>query len=127
MDRQKKALVIDDDIKAQRTIRSLLWMAGWAAPTLVEEGKEALKLLKEQPDAFDLIILDQNLPVMKGLEVLAEAKRITNKLPPVIMLTGDYDSSVEPRAKELGVVAFVMKHELSVSRVKKLLAKAVKR
>jgi CheY-like chemotaxis protein len=124
MKREKKALVVDDDGKAQSTISGVLWRSGWAAPTLVAEGEEALKLLKEQPDAFDLIILDQTLSDMKGLEVLARAKRATHKLPPVVMLTGDNDSTLETKAKELGVMAFIMKHEFD--RLEELLVKLAK-
>ena len=118
---KKTALVVEDDAKVQSTMTSIFWRLGWARPTLVDSGEDALAILRKNNDKFDLIILDQKLPVMKGLQVLAKAKKLAVKLPPVIMITGEYDDKVEPRARELGAI-FLMKHELSEKKLRKLLS-----
>jgi CheY-like chemotaxis protein len=103
----------------------MFWRLGWAEPTMVKLGQEALTILKTQCPIFDVIILDQGLPIMKGLDFLAAAKKLKYHLPPVIMITGDYDSTVEPRAKELGVASFFMKNKLSESKLKEVLAEVL--
>ena len=123
----RTALIIDDDKKAQSTIRSMFRRLGWEKPTLVRMGQEALAILKQNPGAFDVIILDQNLPVMKGIEFLIAAKALNCELPPVIMITGDYNSKVEPQAKQLGVASFFMKNKLSDNKLKEVLAEVLDR
>jgi CheY-like chemotaxis protein len=53
------------------------------------DGETALAYLKTQPDALpDLILLDLNLPGMRGREVLAEIKSSTTlRHIPVVILT----------------------------------------
>jgi CheY-like chemotaxis protein len=118
---KKTPLVIDDDPTAQGAIRSVLWILGWAWPTFVSDGKAALAILKKRPFPFDLIILDQKLPDMPGLEVLGAVKAILNRLPPIIMFTGDSDLTLEAKAKKLGVSGFLSKNDLSVARMRDLL------
>jgi CheY-like chemotaxis protein len=118
---KRTALVIDDEVIAQSTMTSMFWRLGWAPPTLIDNGEDALALLRKKQLRFDVIILDQKLPVMKGLEVLAKARALRIKLPPVIMITGEYDDTVEPRARELGA-AFLMRHDLSEKKLKKMLS-----
>lgn len=113
MSKNRIALIVDDDRNAQSTISSIFWKLGWARPKLVTSAKDGLAILADDSTCFDVIVLDQNLPVMTGLDFLAEAKKINRELPPVIMLTGNSESAVESRAKELGVAAFLMKDQLS--------------
>ena len=112
--------MIDDDRRAQSTIGSTFWRIGWAKPVLVKRGAEALRLLQDPSQSFDVIVLDQNLPLMTGLEVLATLKTIGRHVPPVIMLTGNPDPAVERRARELGA-EFLTKNDLSEENLRKLL------
>jgi CheY-like chemotaxis protein len=122
LERKRIALVIDDDRVAQRTIAAMFWRLGWADPKLVKRGREALELLQAQSTSFDIIILDQGLPVMKGLEVLEALNSLKLNIPPVIMVTGaHYDPTVEPRAIQLGAAKFLMKNELSEDKLKEIL------
>ncbi len=120
MTRKRIALVIDDDRKAQSTIGSTFWRLGWIKPVLVKRGAEALRLLQDLSQSFDVIVLDQNLPKMTGLELLATLKTIDRYVPPVIMLTGNPDPAVERQARELGA-EFLTKNDLSEENLGKLL------
>jgi len=47
-------------------------------------GREALELIQESP--FEVVLLDENMPGINGLETLSELKQIKPALP-VVMIT----------------------------------------
>ncbi len=102
----RTVLVIEDS----PTMRQLMSLALRRLPglTLVAaaNGAEALERMAEV--AFDLILLDLNMPVMGGftfLEVLATHPT----RPPVIVITTESGAADRERAASLGVVAYVTK------------------
>ena len=66
--KQLRILVVDDDTAILRGIMRMSKLFGAEAAT-AGNGKEALMIL-ENDDKFDLILLDLNMPVMEGREVL---------------------------------------------------------
>jgi DNA-binding response OmpR family regulator len=69
-------------------------------------GSECLDIVKNQQ--VDLIILDVMMPVMDGLQVCQELKKIRPSLP-VILLTARDDMMTRAAAMDLGVSEFVAK------------------
>ncbi len=71
-------------------------------------SREALSLLKEDPFRFDLVITDQTMPDMTGIEL---AERVLTLRPdmPLIMCTGFSHVVDADKAKAAGVKAFAMK------------------
>ena len=117
---ERWALVIEDS----PTMRQLLTLALRRIPGLgfaeATNGAEALDLLVER--AFDVILLDLNMPVMDGFQFLEHlAKR--GARPPIIVVSTESGAADQERARELGVVAYVTKpvrgHDLyaTVTRV----------
>ncbi len=78
-------LVDDEKMLAKVTGRSLERL-GYEA-VIKTDPEEALKTFESQPDKFDLIITDKNMPKMNGLELTAKIKQISS-VTPVIMCTG---------------------------------------
>ena len=74
----------------------------------VSNGKECVQFLSER--SVDLILLDLNMPVMDGCEVLAafQKKVELRKVPVVVLTTSKADSDVEA-AYELGCNSYVVK------------------
>lgn len=68
--KQARVLFVDDErvirMIAARIITNLA--AGYSV-TCAENGAEALKMLKENPKGFDLIMLDCTMPEMDGTDV----------------------------------------------------------
>jgi CheY-like chemotaxis protein len=62
-----------------------------------ESGDEGLAMIRGAADPFDVVLLDQLMPGMSGMEVLEQAKNISPALP-VIIITG---SATEETRKEL--------------------------
>jgi two-component system response regulator CpxR len=77
-------LIVDDDRELGQMLTEYLGGEGFQV-TLSRDGAEALNLLNEQNQHFDLVILDVMLPSLSGFEVLRRLRH--HQSIPVIMLT----------------------------------------
>lgn len=113
--KQKKVLIIEDDIQTQRVYYSKLTSVGFGV-ILASTGKEGLFTAKKMNP--DLIILDAMLPGngMNGFDVLEQLKREEAlKNIPVIMLTNlDTEEKV---AREIGAADYLVKANVSIDDV----------
>ena len=105
-----KILIVDDDPVIQELIKTMLVKDGYKNIQATDSGEEALKMLQESPP--DLMILDIQLPSIKGYEVSQKmrAKKMTAQIP-ILMMTGgviDKDKALEKSFKA-GVTDFITK------------------
>ena len=100
-----RILVADDDPHMQQAIRTCLSRGNYQF-TVVGNGLAALEALEQ--DAFDLVISDQQMPQMSGLELIATMQKRGIETP-VIMITayGTVTQAVE--AMQVGAADFIMK------------------
>lgn len=73
---------------------------------LARDGKEGLELFKKKNHS--MIITDIKMPVMNGLEMSREIKKI-NKTIPVIITTAYNDTDLLIECIDVGVCQFVLK------------------
>jgi two-component system OmpR family response regulator len=100
----KTILVVDDEAKIVKLVRDYLERAGFAV-RVAADGKSALAQARaEKPD---LIVLDLGLPLMDGLDVTRELRRISNV--PIIMLTARSEESDKLIGLELGADDYITK------------------
>jgi len=101
-------LVDDSDINLEVT-RRILERFG-AEVRLAANGLEALDSLKAEPDAFDVVLMDVQMPILDGYEA---TRRIRSELRltdlPVIALTAGAMSSERGRAVRAGMDDFIIK------------------
>ncbi|MCY2966079.1 MAG: response regulator transcription factor, partial [Planctomycetota bacterium] len=91
--------------------------------TLVEDGPSALRLFEQNPQAFDLLILDLMLPQMSGYGVLERLRKSGIQVP-VLILSARTLSEDRVRGFDLGADQYMTKpFELAelLSRVRSLL------
>jgi CheY-like chemotaxis protein len=69
---------------------------------------EALEAFRSAPDKFSLVITDQTMPNMTGLQLTKEIRNIRSDIP-IILCTGFSESVNEANYKSRGISAFVMK------------------
>ena len=84
--KDKKVLVVDDDMRTTFAVARLLADNGMK-PVKAANGQKALQLLNEQPD-MDLVLMDIMMPVMDGYETMQRIRaqeRFRNL--PIIVLT----------------------------------------
>ena len=107
MPRPKSALIVDDEEHARTYIRLLLKEVGIPLCWEANDGQQALEVFaKRQPE---LVVLDVNLRLMTGLQVLKEIKQ-ENPDVPVIMLSSESALKTVHEAVRLGAVAYILKH-----------------
>ena len=68
---------------------------------------EALEVFRHKSDAFDLVITDQTMPNMTGRDLAKEQMSIRPDIP-IILCTGFSEQIDEKKAKEMGILAFVL-------------------
>lgn len=79
----------------------------WDA-TYAYDGEEALEKFKEDPESWDMITLDLNLPKMDGMQVNAEIRKISTTVP-IIILTARDSESDQVLGLEMGADDYVVK------------------
>ena len=77
---------VDDETEALHLFETFLTDAGYEVAT-AQSGFECLAALSSQGPAFDLIVLDYNMPFMDGEETLRRIRALSTELP-VILSTG---------------------------------------
>lgn len=101
-------LVVDDDPLNLRIAARLLRELGHHG-ALVNGGGKALQLAAAQ--AFDVVLLDVNMPGMGGQDTLAELCRLTagGRRPRVLMVSGHADPDTQKHFIDAGADGFITK------------------
>jgi two-component system chemotaxis response regulator CheY len=103
-----KILLVDDQPLIRKIVRDILAQLGYMNVEDAENGQDALEKLKAKK--FDLIFLDWNMPVMQGIDVLREVRKMpAYKDTPVIMLTAEAEKEKVITAIQEGVTNYIVK------------------
>ncbi len=89
-DAGNRILVIDDDRAVARYLEAMLVRHGYVA-TVAHTSSEALERVMANPNAFDLVITDQLMPQITGLELARDIRDVRADLP-VILCSGNPDA-----------------------------------
>ncbi len=73
-----------------------------------EDGVEALNIIKDKTKSIDLILTDQSMPVMNGIEMIREVRK-HNQIIPIILVTATKEHGDLIDAINLNVTNFVEK------------------
>jgi signal transduction histidine kinase/ActR/RegA family two-component response regulator len=96
----EKILFVDDETKLVEVGQEMLEEMGYSVVTTTNV-LEALALFSEDPDGFDLVITDKNMPHMSGFDFGREILRIKPEAT-VILCTGYPDTYDMDKAKKIG-------------------------
>lgn len=100
-------LVVDDEEAIVGVERQMLEQLGYHV-TATTDSREALRLFKENPDAFDLIISDMTMPEMTGTELIENIRSVRPGLP-AILCTGYSEIMNAEKARGIGIEEFLTK------------------
>ena len=100
-----RILYMEDDPGLARLVQKRLSRAGYETIVAVD-GEKGVAMYADA--RFDVLIVDQNMPVYSGLQVL-QALGESDELPPTIMLTGSGSEETAVEAMKLGASDYVVK------------------
>jgi two-component system cell cycle sensor histidine kinase/response regulator CckA len=97
----RRILFADDDQDVREITRVLLENYGHRV-TATDCGREAVHVFSINPGYFDLAILDQEMPDLKGTDV---ASRLVGLRPamPIVLYTGCLDDDLAEKARKAGI------------------------
>ncbi|MDB5556392.1 MAG: cheY [Rhizobium sp.] len=119
-----RILTVDDSASIRLTTNVALSGAGYSVTEAIN-GAEGIQ--KATSGAYDLIVTDLNMPVMDGLTMIRELRKIPSQMGiPIIFLTTESDGSIKEQAKAAGATGWLTKPfdpENLVKIVRKVLGK----
>ena len=118
-----KILCIDDNAHGLAARRLLLEKMGYQV-AVSRNGREGLETLRREK--MDLVIVDYVMPQMNGAEVVREAKRLSPKVPVILLSAYAEALGLEEKVKEADCVLNKGRREVSelTSAVPRLLRRS---
>jgi two-component system chemotaxis response regulator CheY len=103
----KMALVVDDSTSMRQMVAFTLQQAGFS---VIEgsDGKDALG--KVNGKSVNLVVTDLNMPVMDGISMIKELRKLPNfKFTPILMLTTESTDAKKQEGKSAGATGWLVK------------------
>jgi response regulator NasT len=108
----RSVLIVDDSTQIRNILRDGFQTAGYSVCAEAANGEQALaEAEKHQPD---LIVLDQSMPVMTGLEAAPKLRQLLPNTP-IVLFTFYGNEVSKDHARSAGITSIVTKpnlHEL---------------
>ena len=102
---KRRLLIVEDDDGLGAFMQAHFSRLGYEVD-LTPDGYSALRLIKEKP--YELMFLDQRMPGLSGLEVLAQLRMDRPRFP-VIMLSAYSSEEMAVRALQMGATDYITK------------------
>jgi len=104
-DGQRRVLVAEDEALIRLDLAEMLGEAGYHVVGQASNGQQAVELAQElQPD---LVIMDVKMPLLDGISAAEQIGKA--RLCPVVMLTAFGQTELVERARDAGVMAYLVK------------------
>lgn len=104
-----KCIVADDSKVIRLVISKILQSFGFEAID-AEDGESVLELYLSSKEDVSLIIMDQNLPLLDGLDVLRMIRQNENIIQPsILLMASTFDEYRVAEAIESGVDDYIIK------------------
>jgi len=103
----RKVLIVDDSVSMRQMVSFTLREGGFEVIE-AEHGEDALK--KIEGVSIDLIITDLNMPVMDGITLIQNIRRLpAMKTKPILMLTTEGLATKKEQGKAAGATGWIVK------------------
>lgn len=104
-----KAIIVDDSRAMRSMLRKILKENGFEVVAEAENGREGLDQL-QRLEWVDLMLLDWNMPVMNGYDLLCEVRKQAKwKDMRVMLVTTETEASQILRALDAGADEYLIK------------------
>jgi len=102
-------LYVDDDEMVAVVVERLLSRAGYRA-TCFTCSMKAIDAIRNEPDSFDMVIADYNMPDQSGLDIARTVAKL-NPAMPVVISSGFISDNLQKYAKDAGVKGLLNKQD----------------
>ena len=100
-------LVVDDSASLRNMVAFTLKQEGYQ---VVEAGNGQEGLTKARGARFDLVLTDVNMPIMDGITLCAELRKLPAfKFTPILVLTTESSPEMKQRGKTAGATGWLVK------------------
>lgn len=103
----ERILLVDDEKVLGAISSDLLQRLGYTV-SVFSHAADACAALRCAPDAFDLVITDQTMPGMTGIEFAHEVRQVNPTLP-IVLCSGNSSITASPEYLSAGIKTFVSK------------------
>jgi len=105
----RRLLIIDDNAEICEALKDRLEAMGYSV-LVAHDGRTGLALmaLEAKQTPITGVLLDMQMPIMDGIEVLREL-RVQHEHVPVVMMTAEPDPRVRQEALSLGARHYIVK------------------
>jgi PAS domain S-box-containing protein len=103
----EKILIVDDEAYFLEVVYENLKMLGYNVQCF-QRSLEALQEIRNNPNQYDLLITDQTMPEMTGVQLIQEVRKVNASLP-IILCTGFSEIVTKKSASYYGIDRFLMK------------------
>lgn len=100
-------LIVDDSAIMRNLVRQTLSSGGYEV-AMANDGQQGLEAWRSAAGSIDLIITDINMPVMDGLTLIEEIRKIDQDVP-ILALTSESDEEMRNRGVEAGANGWIVK------------------
>ena len=103
----KRILAVDDSATMRQLVKMTLTPAGYEVVE-AQNGYEGLQ--KATAETFDMVLSDINMPVMTGLELLRNLRKLTQyKFTPIVLVTTESQLEKKAEGKAAGATGWIVK------------------
>ncbi len=123
----RTVLVVDDSLEDRVTMKRFLARDPAFVNIVVEavDADDALKVAAST--SFDVLLVDQRLPKMSGLALVAALRELPHFRAPIILVSGSHDPHLPDEALLSGAEEFIVKEHLTAHSLSRIISNATYR
>ncbi len=99
-------MIVEDDLSLQRLYEMMLKSSGHKVLDKANNGQEAIILYKRYSDCLDIVLMDNRMPILSGVEAAKEILKMDSNAK-IIFISAD--SHIKRLALEIGAICFLKK------------------
>ncbi|HPH02123.1 MAG TPA: response regulator [Spirochaetota bacterium] len=103
----EKVLIVDDSAIMRNLVRQTLSSGGYEV-VLANDGMQGLEAWRSSAGSVDLIITDINMPVMDGITLISEIRKMDEDVP-ILALTSESDVEMRNKGVDAGANGWIVK------------------
>ncbi len=104
-----KKILIADDTEMNRVVGKIMLEAWGCDVEVAENGRKAVEIIEKQPESIDVIIMDNRMPVMDGIEATSIIRNKLNWDKPIIGFIGDTKTETIDECINCGMNSWIPK------------------